>query len=82
MIGRSEPDYDYGYGLGAVLFIVLLILKLVGVVGWSWWWVTAPLWIPAIITCILWLTVLIVLAFIERKPTPRYSLSAKKAGIV
>jgi hypothetical protein len=29
-----------------ILFIVFLVLKLCGVITWSWWWVTAPLWIP------------------------------------
>lgn len=33
-------------GFSGVLFIVFLILKLVGTISWSWWWVTAPLWIP------------------------------------
>lgn len=36
-----------GLGLGSVLFVVFLVLKLVGVITWSWWWITAPLWIPA-----------------------------------
>lgn len=27
-----------------LLFVVFLILKLTGVISWSWWWVTAPLW--------------------------------------
>jgi hypothetical protein len=35
-----------GISLGTVLFIVFLILKLTGTITWSWWWVTAPLWIP------------------------------------
>lgn len=35
-----------GMGLGMVLFIVFLILKLTDHIDWSWWWVTAPLWIP------------------------------------
>ncbi len=35
-----------GIGLGGVLFVVFLVLKLVGVIAWSWWWITAPLWIP------------------------------------
>ena len=30
--------------LGMVLFIVFLVLKLTGVIAWSWWWITAPLW--------------------------------------
>ena len=33
-----------GLGLGTVLFLIFLVLKLVGVIDWSWWWVTAPLW--------------------------------------
>ncbi|QGJ88823.1 membrane protein [Mycobacterium phage Yecey3] len=38
-------------GIGTLLFIVFLVLKLgvgdTAVEQWSWWWVTAPLWIPA-----------------------------------
>lgn len=30
--------------LAGLLFIVFLVLKLTGVITWSWWWVTAPLW--------------------------------------
>lgn len=33
-----------GIGLGGAVFIVFLVLKLTGVIAWSWWWVTAPLW--------------------------------------
>ena len=29
-----------------LLFLVFLVLKLTAVIDWSWWWVTAPLWIP------------------------------------
>ena len=43
----SESSAGGGLGLGSVLFIVFLVLKLCGVIAWSWWWVTAPLWIPA-----------------------------------
>lgn len=35
-----------GIGICTILFIVFLILKLVGIINWSWWWVTSPLWIP------------------------------------
>ena len=34
-----------GLGLPMLLFIIFLILKLTHVIDWSWWWVTAPLWI-------------------------------------
>ena len=33
-------------GFCTILFIVFLILKLTNTINWSWWWVTAPLWIP------------------------------------
>jgi len=39
-----------------VVFIIFLVLKLCGTIEWSWWWVTAPLWIP--------LAVLVVCAFL------------------
>lgn len=29
-----------------LLFLLFLGLKLTGYIDWSWWWVTAPLWIP------------------------------------
>ena len=31
-------------GLPGILFILFLTLKLTGVIAWSWWWVTCPLW--------------------------------------
>lgn len=37
-----------GIGLGGLTFLVFLVLKLFGVITWSWWWVTSPLWIPAL----------------------------------
>lgn len=46
-----------------LLFLMLLFLKLgqFGVVAnWSWWWVTAPLWVPIAAATI---TVLVVLIF-------------------
>ena len=42
-----------GIGLCGVLFVVFLVLKLTHVVGWSWWWITAPLWIPVVITLLV-----------------------------
>lgn len=38
-----------GIGLSGAVFIVFLVLKLTENIGWSWWWVTSPLWIPAVI---------------------------------
>ena len=32
-----------------LLGVAFIVLKLCGVISWSWWWVTAPFWIPAAI---------------------------------
>ena len=41
---------DCSVGVFYTLFILFFILKLAGVIDWSWWIVTLPLWItPAII---------------------------------
>jgi hypothetical protein len=34
---------------GTPLFLIFLVLKLIGVIDWSWWWVTCPLWLPTAI---------------------------------
>lgn len=41
-----------GIGFGAILFVVFLVLKLTETIDWSWWWVTAPLWIPVALTLV------------------------------
>lgn len=55
-----------GIGIGGLLFLIFLTLKLAGigaVASWSWWWITAPLWIPLGIAGIILLIVgLVVLA--------------------
>lgn len=38
-----------GIGFGMALFLLFLALKLAHVIAWSWWWVTAPLWLPVAI---------------------------------
>ena len=44
------------------LFLVFLILKLTGVIAWSWWWVTAPLWaVPALVLALVTLWIVCVL---------------------
>lgn len=47
-----------------ILFIVFLVLKLTNVINWSWWWVTAPLWIPVSISLVLLLIAIAILGII------------------
>lgn len=38
----------------SVLALLFIGLKLTNYIDWSWWLVTAPLYIPAIIVIIIW----------------------------
>lgn len=49
MMSNASSSASGGIGLGGMVFIVFLVLKLLGKIDWSWWWVTSPLWIPAVI---------------------------------
>lgn len=53
------------------LFLIFLVLKLVGVIGWSWWWVTAPLWAAALLDCILIVGLLKAVGSITTHPKAR-----------
>lgn len=50
----------HGIGLAGAVFIVFLVLKLCGVIAWSWWWVTAPLWIPPLLILTAFLIFLLI----------------------
>ena len=65
-----------GCGIGSVvvelsvLFCLFLFLKLGQfgeVANWSWWWVTAPLWIPLSIALIIFAVIGVVLVVNTRK---------------
>lgn len=51
----SNATNSGGIGIGFLLFIIFLILKLTHTINWSWWWVTAPLWIPVAFIMIIFL---------------------------
>ena len=42
-----------------LLFLVFLVLKLTDVITWSWWWVTAPLWIPVALVVVIFAVVFV-----------------------
>lgn len=53
-----------GMGLCSIFFLILFLLKVgvveTAVIGYSWWWITAPLWGPTALTlAILALIVLV-----------------------
>ena len=42
-----------GYSFSCLLGLAFIILKLCNVINWSWWWVTSPFWISAIIVILI-----------------------------
>jgi hypothetical protein len=41
--------------VGFVLFVIFMVLKLTKTIDWSWWLITAPVWIPLGSASILWI---------------------------
>ena len=52
-----------GLGFGTVLFLIFMTLKLTHYIDWSWWWVSAPLWLPAAIIIIPLMTLGLIALF-------------------
>ncbi len=52
--------------LGFILFLVFMILKLVGVIDWSWFYVTLPLWIPIAFYTLVVAVIMIVCIIADR----------------
>jgi len=48
-----------GCGFFGLLTLLFIALKLLDKIDWSWWWVLAPIWIPASIVLGIFLIALI-----------------------
>ena len=63
---KSNNYLGGGITFMQLLFLVFLILKLTEttvVATWSWWWVTAPLWIGAGIVIGIWTLFCLIMMF-------------------
>jgi hypothetical protein len=61
------------FGFCSVMFLIFMTLKLTGTITWSWFWVTAPLWIPIALVCLvltamlgLWLLTMLFVSLFDR----------------
>lgn len=41
-------------GLCGLVFLLFLTLKLIGVITWSWFFVTMPVWLPIVLIILLY----------------------------
>jgi hypothetical protein len=55
-----------GIGIGMTLFLIFLVLKLTDMIDWSWWLVTSPLWIPAVLV-VVFIGISVVIALSRHK---------------
>ena len=62
MNNKTNVSIELG-GPAFLLFLVFLVLKLCKVITWSWWWVTAPLWIPACLVVAIIVIALVIYGF-------------------
>ena len=62
----NKQSSSGGIGFLGLLGIVFIVLKLTGVINWSWWWILAPLWIPASIGLIVVIFALVMWFFFQR----------------
>jgi len=61
-----------GVSLNVVVFIVFLILKLVGVITWSWVWVTSPIWIGVILGILVLIAIELLKAYLDKRSNKRF----------
>lgn len=43
-MAKGNSSSSSGIDFFGLLTIVFIVLKLIKVIDWSWWWVTAPAW--------------------------------------
>lgn len=77
---KNETKSNSSISFLSLLFLAFLILKLCGVIDWSWWWVTAPLWGGfAILLVILAIGGFVLLiSSMKREPEPTFIDRLKK----
>lgn len=57
----AEQGNALGFSLRVILTLIFMTLRLTGCIGWSWWWVLSPLWIPVA----AWIALLLIISIIR-----------------
>ncbi len=58
MSESSSAASSSGIGVLGLLGVAFVVLKLIGVIDWSWWWVTLPFWGGLALVLVILLAVL------------------------
>lgn len=55
MSKNTSSSSSSGVSAIGLLGVAFVVLKLIGVINWSWWWVTLPFWgaIPLILIVVI-----------------------------
>lgn len=64
MSHSSSSSGGGGIGVVGLLGVAFVVLKLCGVIDWSWWWVTAPFWIGALLIVAIIAVVVAIIAVV------------------
>ena len=77
----NETKSNSSISFLSLLFLAFLILKLCGVIDWSWWWVTVPLWGGFAILLVLLAVggVVLLISSKKREPEPTFIDRLKEA---
>jgi hypothetical protein len=62
---KTQKETVVGTGFLPLLSLLFIALKLLGIIGWSWWWILSPLWLPIVII-FLGVILLVFLSEIEK----------------
>ncbi len=69
-MSNSSSSSSGGVSILDLLFVLFVGLKLGGLIDWSWWWVTVPLWggvaIIVVILAVVFLSVVIFEVIMEK----------------
>lgn len=49
----NSSSSSSGIGFLGLLQVAFITLKLTKIIGWSWWWIMAPTWIPVALFIII-----------------------------
>lgn len=68
---KNSSSSSSGIGVFGLLGVAFVVLKLMGVIDWSWWWVTAPFWGGFALAIAILLIVMVFTAVVPSKPRRR-----------